>query len=84
MTTFVPATPQLMANFQARLHLPETDHIRFSLINQELLVEGTVGSYDTKCKIDRVAHAAGLHVQNCVRVIPGVAFTPSTRPVSEV
>jgi hypothetical protein len=45
--------------------------VRFAWIGGNLLVIGTVRTYNLKTEIDMQASMHGLAIQNCVRVVPG-------------
>jgi hypothetical protein len=45
--------------------------VRFAWIGGNLLVVGTVRSYNHKTLIERHARQNSLVIQNCVRVVPG-------------
>jgi hypothetical protein len=50
----------------------EAQLLRLSLVGGLVLVEGSVPSYETKRKIDSLSLAAGVPIQNCLRVVPGI------------
>jgi len=66
------AEHESIVRLRALLNMDAVDSIRFSYINQELIVEGQVPSYEAKCMIDKAAQAAGLNLENYLRVVPGV------------
>lgn len=40
-------------------------------IGKQVVLKGSVPTYDAKCKIEALALQAGIPIQNCLRVIPG-------------
>ena len=50
---------------------PDFIGLRLRLIDGEVILEGSVTSYEAKCRIEQLARAAGFEVQNWLRVIPG-------------
>ena len=80
MTTYdLDAAKRLDARFAALLaQAPaiDRDSIRIALLGPVLVIEGSVATYDLKCRIERAARLAGFDsIQNCLRVVPG---NPST------
>jgi hypothetical protein len=57
------------------LQAPDYDGIRLRRIGPQLLLEGSVASYDSKCRIEKAAVETGLQVQNWLKVVPGVTFS---------
>jgi hypothetical protein len=51
----------------------EAQFVRFSLIGGQVIVEGSVPSYEAKRKIDNVAAELGVPIENCLRIIPGAS-----------
>jgi len=62
-----------LAQVQLSLHLEAFDSVRLSLIEGQVLLEGSVPSYEAKCKIERDALTEGYRVQNCLRIVPAVS-----------
>jgi len=78
MTTYLPDTAEATTRFNALLSsLPEdmASCLRLSLDGNELVMEGHVGCYEEKRKIEVAARSAGFTIHNHLRVIPG-AFAP--------
>jgi hypothetical protein len=83
MTAYSPeaATHLHVKLAELMLSLPpyELESVRFSLEDTRLILEGRVPSYETKCRMEHAARAAGFEVQNGLRVTPGiVSFPPPT------
>jgi hypothetical protein len=57
--------------------------VRFELMGNQLALDGWVPSYDAKRKIEAAARAAGFRIQNCLRVLPGLATTIVPAPSPE-
>ena len=68
-----------IARLLSSLHLQGLDSVRLSVLGREIILEGSVPSYELKCKVEKEARGAGLSIQNCLRVVPGVEY-PSSRP----
>ena len=57
--------------------------VRFAWIGGNLLVVGTVRSYNLKTFIEAQAEGHSLVIQNCVRVVPGREwFAPQSVPMA--
>jgi len=63
---------QRLATFTLQLKLENLDSVHVHLREDELFLHGSVASYTQKCRIEELALAAGLSVENRLRVIPGV------------
>jgi hypothetical protein len=53
------------------LSLAASRGVHLSLVGRELIMEGSVPSYEAKRKIESMARSLGLAVRNCIRVTPG-------------
>jgi hypothetical protein len=61
----------MLAQLVISLHGQEFESVRLRELGNELLLEGSVTSYELKSKIEAAARSAGLYVQNRLRIIPG-------------
>ena len=68
-----------IARLLLSLHLQGLDSVRLSVLGRQIILEGSVPSYELKCKVEKQARGAGFSIQNCLRVVPGVEY-PSSRP----
>ena len=68
-----------IAHLLLSLHLQGLDSVRLRILSREIILEGSVPSYELKCKVEKQARGAGFSIQNCLRVVPGVEY-PSRRP----
>jgi hypothetical protein len=70
-------TALVLRRLQALLAEKGLEGVRAEVIGRTLLLEGSVGSYEAKCRIEKAAQALVLRLDSSLRVIPG-AFSDST------
>lgn len=49
----------------------DLQRVHLRLLGEQVVLEGSVPTYDMKCKIEALATQAGIPIQNCLRIIPG-------------
>ena len=65
---------------QTLLAAPGLESVRATLIGRRLILEGNVGSYEAKCRIEKAARGLALHLESCLKVIPGAFFDSPPLP----
>ena len=72
-----------IARLLLSLHLQGLDSVRLRILSREIILEGSVPSYELKCKVEKQARGPGFSIQNCLRVIPGVVYSSSNAHASQ-
>jgi len=49
------------------------DSVRVTVVGREIVLEGNVESYELKCKAGESVRQDGFSIQNCLRIVPGIA-----------
>jgi hypothetical protein len=83
MTRYLPATDQTemrMSLFRLAAGDQLGAGVHYSLQGPELVLEGRVPSYETKCRIEAAGRDAGFQIVNWLRIVPGAPPLPRPTP----